>query len=298
MTNCPGDEVKECSKCGKKKIISEENFQFHDPDKIKPRPECRDCLRRRSKERYYRNRDSIVRTSRRKMVLEDVIDIYESEGAIFLSDTFVNQKRPYKYICRCGNIHRKSVAAFKKNPNCPKCYRKNMITLGEAKDECSSRGLEFIDSEYLGINHKHNIKCVCGKVSKRSLENVKRGRLCWECGIVKNTGENSSSWLEELSDEERHNARRYTGYHTWRKKVFERCGGKCVSCSTDDGEMHAHHIVPHSVNKDLRIEESNGAVLCRACHKEYHSKYPLGDVNKETLDEFIESKIVERGAVI
>lgn len=295
MTGIPEEGFRECSKCGRTLRISEENFLFYNHNKIKPRPECRECGRKRSKDRYYRSRDSIVRTGRRKMILEDVIDLYESEGAIFLSDTFVNQKSSYKYICNCGNIHRKSVAAFKKNPNCPECYRKNMLTLSEVKAECSFKGMEFLDSEYFGVDHKHKVKCVCGKVSERTLDSIKKGRLCWECGVAKNTGENSSRWIEDLTYEDRHNARRYPGYYAWRKEVFDRCGGKCVSCFTTEGEMHAHHIIPHSINKDLRIEVYNGTVMCRDCHKEYHSEYSLNNVNKETLEVFSNNKIGERG---
>ena len=56
-------------------------------------------------------------------------------------------------------------------------------------------------------------------------------------------------------------------YKTWRKSVFERDDYTCQICFVRGVEIHADHIKPFSIFKDLRFDISNGRTLCVPCHK-------------------------------
>lgn len=58
----------------------------------------------------------------------------------------------------------------------------------------------------------------------------------------------------------------------WRKNVFERDKYICRVCGAKNTNIHAHHILPFSTYKDLRLDIDNGITLCVNCHISLHSK--------------------------
>ena len=56
---------------------------------------------------------------------------------------------------------------------------------------------------------------------------------------------------------------------TFRKKVLERDGWECQRCGSTDKQLHAHHILPHSLTYDS-MHVDNGLTLCVDCHAEVH----------------------------
>lgn len=57
-------------------------------------------------------------------------------------------------------------------------------------------------------------------------------------------------------------------YKIWRKTVFEKDDYICQSCSRKGGKLHADHIKPFFLFKELRLEISNGRTLCVDCHRQ------------------------------
>lgn len=68
-------------------------------------------------------------------------------------------------------------------------------------------------------------------------------------------------------------------YHSKRKEIIDRLGGKCTRCGTTKGNFHLDHIDKskktmraadlHSVSeKKLEEELKNLQILCDKCHKE------------------------------
>lgn len=58
------------------------------------------------------------------------------------------------------------------------------------------------------------------------------------------------------------------------KTIWQRDQGKCRRCGAEPkarGEFHIHHIVSFSV-VELRVELTNLALLCGACHRWVHSR--------------------------
>jgi 5-methylcytosine-specific restriction endonuclease McrA len=55
--------------------------------------------------------------------------------------------------------------------------------------------------------------------------------------------------------------------HAWRAAVFHRDGFTCCLCGRHGVKLHADHIVPFSVSRELRWVVSNGRTLCVSCHR-------------------------------
>ena len=64
--------------------------------------------------------------------------------------------------------------------------------------------------------------------------------------------------------------RRSAEYQEWRRIVLERDNYTCQHCEETGGKLVVHHIKTFKMNPDLRIEPSNGIVLCNDCHEELH----------------------------
>jgi hypothetical protein len=60
-------------------------------------------------------------------------------------------------------------------------------------------------------------------------------------------------------------------YKAWRTAVYQRDNYTCQKCGAK-GKIQAHHRIPFSVDKSLRLEVSNGITLCKNCHKEIHKR--------------------------
>lgn len=60
-------------------------------------------------------------------------------------------------------------------------------------------------------------------------------------------------------------------YTVWRNTVYARDNYTCQGCKVRGNKLHAHHIIPWAVSKDLRFDVSNGCTLCDTCHKIIHN---------------------------
>lgn len=72
----------------------------------------------------------------------------------------------------------------------------------------------------------------------------------------------------------------------WIKAVFIRDNYICQKCNQKGGKFHAHHLLSFAVNPDIRFAIDNGITLCISCHKEFHSKYGLGNNTTEQFKEW------------
>lgn len=61
---------------------------------------------------------------------------------------------------------------------------------------------------------------------------------------------------------------------TWGKAVKKRDGYKCTRCGTKD-KLHAHHIIPKSVDPTKILDIDNGKTLCKECHVLTHREMKL-----------------------
>lgn len=75
-------------------------------------------------------------------------------------------------------------------------------------------------------------------------------------------------------------------YNYWRESVLKRDGFKCVVCG-DTEHLEAHHMYGYKENPNLATKVTNGVTLCKWCHKKYHSKYGVKNINPVDFMNFI-----------
>lgn len=194
-----------------------------------------------------------------------------------------------KFICKyCGNEF-----------EIPNCWIKKQKNAGSyCSRECASNAR-------IGTKSKTNkqITLICKVCGKKYNVKAYRKNTSKTCSIKckqelwKNTmiGENSPNWKGGISTQ-RDIDKRTKEYKDWRKKVYERDNYTCAACKDDSGgNLHAHHILNYSHNKDLRYNIDNGITLCDKCHNpsvkgSFHNIYGTKNNTKEQLKEFLERR--------
>lgn len=61
-------------------------------------------------------------------------------------------------------------------------------------------------------------------------------------------------------------------YDEWRRAIYARDNYVCQICGANNCEVHAHHIIPQRVNRDLILDINNGITLCKDCHELTYGK--------------------------
>jgi len=65
------------------------------------------------------------------------------------------------------------------------------------------------------------------------------------------------------SDDDFYNSPRWFGL---RYLAFKKYGSKCACCGTTEGQLHADHIIPRSIDPSKELELDNIQILCRSCN--------------------------------
>jgi predicted transcriptional regulator len=74
---------------------------------------------------------------------------------------------------------------------------------------------------------------------------------------------------------------------SWKELVKAR-DKVCIVCG-DEKHLECHHVYPFGLYPELRDDVNNGVVLCRWCHRRYHSHYGKEErVNPSTLMQFVQ----------
>jgi 5-methylcytosine-specific restriction endonuclease McrA len=86
-----------------------------------------------------------------------------------------------------------------------------------------------------------------------------------------NSGSNHWNWKGGINSSNRI-MRNSTRHKEWSLAVFQRDHFSCKCCGIHGqrGKIVAHHIIPWSLNKELRFDVSNGITLCKKCHCAIH----------------------------
>lgn len=76
-------------------------------------------------------------------------------------------------------------------------------------------------------------------------------------------------------------------YRRWVSDVKER-DKVCQCCGfPKDKHLVAHHIYGYENYPSLRVELSNGILLCKYCHNRYHSLYGVANANAYDFAEYM-----------
>lgn len=157
------------------------------------------------------------------------------------------------------------------------------------KKICESCGAEFIPAKkntrfcshkcygsWLTKERISRICKFCGKefqvLQSQLKPNVNSGTYCSQsCNSRASIGCRGRNWRGGITPENKA-ARSKIEYFEWKKKIFERDNYTCQHCGKAGGELNAHHIILFSVNKELRLDITNGITLCKACHRLEHNR--------------------------
>ena len=227
--------------------------------------------------------------------LETARQHYKDRGMKFLDDYYVHQGHPHNIRCVCGTEIKMRLSDSRRGQHCKECGRKNSNKNGmkykdfkDFSEEFVKRGAKLLDTEYTGVNKYYRYVCSCGRENRTIFSNFLKSPRCKVCASESMSGENHPLWRPELTEEDRQRGRNFPEYIEWRKKVFENFQYLCYLCGDESNTLHAHHIVPYSINRELRTEESNGILLCIDCHRDIHSSFKLENMNFEALKQYEE----------
>lgn len=213
-----------------------------------------------------------------------------------LENKYINEKYKMKYVCKCGNTHYTNFNNFKKGRRCKECAGLEKHTFGYVKQYFLDNNCELLETNYKDTDTPMRYQCDCGMISKITFYHFRNGQRCKKCSIKKRSGEKHFNYNPNLTDEEREVNKSRTNhflYKRWRTKVYKRDDYTCQKCNSKGGQLNAHHIESWASNKKIRLSKSNGITFCEKHHKEFHKKYGKINNNKQQLDAFLKTAILD-----
>lgn len=163
---------------------------------------------------------------------------------------------------------------------------KKRIPIEEVIKIFEDAGCKLLTTDYKNNQQPLNYICSCGRESRTSLGNFRKGVRCMECGLDKLRGENNYNW----NPNKEHNPRATVEYREWRNAVLKRDEYICQKCGEMHWAMTAHHVINFTEEPDLRYDVDNGISLCRPCHTKFHTQYGFENNDGEQLLSFLLEK--------
>jgi len=192
---------------------------------------------------------------------EHIQNIAESRNHKLISmDGYTCVKSKIKFLCfTCNNEFETSLASYKNSPKtgCPHCKKKRIS--------------ELHTNKFVSVQTRQ-------KLSKKAT-----GRKGSLKGVY---GKHHPAFKGTLS-RDFHNPS--TDYYIWINAVRKRVGRYCcVTGSKKD--LVVHHLYGWNAYPDLRYDITNGILLTKQIHKEFHNKYGYGNNTKEQFIQFLKEQ--------
>lgn len=236
-----------------------------------------------------------------KLTLEELRNRINKKGLKLISDVYTGETCTIEVECQCGNRINTTYASIRNSNDiilCQDCHSKNKRNIYKTPFEEIRKYYEdngcvllSLEEEYDNAFSKLKFIGTCGHEHISSYESFKyisKYKMCPECTIKMNSGENTYNWNSNLTQEEREKGRDIEGYNNFVKEVYKRDDYTCKCCGEYAVKLNAHHLNGYNWDKKHRVDVNNGVTLCEECHKEFHSIYGYGDNTKEQFEEWIE----------
>lgn len=226
--------------------------------------------------------------------------VEKNSQCILLSKSYINDRTPLKFKCKCGNVFWTQPRSFKfqNKRHCDECGKKNPYNKKDTykfKQEVYELvGNEYIVlGHYVGANEKIKIQHNCDKCNNNVWEITPswflRGVRCPRCSFINHSGKNHPKYNPNLTDIERIKNRDISINIQWRNDVYKRDDYTCQCCGKKGVYLVAHHLDGYNWCKDGRFDINNGITLCENCHKEFHHIYGYGNNTKQQYKKFIKN---------
>jgi len=126
----------------------------------------------------------------KRLTFEEVKGIFKNGGCELLEKTYINNSIPLEYRCSCSSVGKISLNNFRKGSRCKKCGEKKIsesrkYSIKEVRRIFKKECCELLEREYRDQNSLMNYICVCGFLSRITLNSFVKGHRCKKCGYRK-----------------------------------------------------------------------------------------------------------------
>lgn len=136
--------------------------------------------------------------------IEDIEKIFKENNCILLDKEYNSKNKNLNFICKCGNISRKGLYSFIKNPMCNKCSKEKVYNnikfkkIQELYKIAKNNKCNIININENG-NENFNkfiveFKCNCGNISKKLVGSFIKNTKCNECSKQSSIDKRSISY--------------------------------------------------------------------------------------------------------
>lgn len=135
------------------------------------------------------------RCARRKIIIEDMVDLAQSRGGKCLSTNYQGKYAKLKWKCKEEHVWESTPATIKSGSWCPICSKKSKLTISDMKLLATERGGKCLSTHY--VNRKTILHFVCkdGHQWETTYGNISSGSWCPRCN--ESRGEEKSRYLLE-----------------------------------------------------------------------------------------------------
>jgi tmRNA-binding protein len=124
-----------------------------------------------------------------RLTIEFVKQQLAEEGYEVLTDTYRNNRTPFKQRCPNGHVFERNYKLWDHGKRCEQCKKPaKFVTQGQLRDSMAKEGYELIVNNWDAINKEKDIqyKCPQGHVGPASIVRWMSGQRCYQCNVVLN----------------------------------------------------------------------------------------------------------------
>lgn len=103
-------------------------------------------------------------------------------------------------------------------------------------------------------------------------------------------GDKNDNYNHNLTVSERIIGRRYKEYYEFIREVLA-TSDSCEVCKSKE-KLCVHHKDAYHWCVERRVDITNGVVLCKSCHREFHKQYSYRNNTEEQYIQFLNNKLI------
>lgn len=200
----------------------------------------------------------------------------------------------YKCLCVCDKTIVVSGSALSKGSSCG--CRRTSSNKSRTLDLTGKKFDRLTAVAYAG-NSSWLCKCDCGNSVTVKTAHLRNGNTKSCTCMQKEKASNSMNirlsnyrksrgYPEDFLISDENTVQRMKFSEDLRVPIMERDSWNCQLCKdTSRDDLHVHHLVKWSENKDLRFEPTNLITLCGSCHDKVHGYNWKGPVDEDLTKE-------------